>query len=168
MNHSREILDYLDRLGIAYTLFEHEPKLSIEACQTIEGVDWSNSAMCKNVFLCNRQETSFYLMLLRHDLPFRTAQVSKLLDVSRLSFAKQELLPSMLKLDPGAVNPLSLMFDTNNTIRLVIDDQLKMHPYLLFHPGVNFLSVRIKSSDLFDVFLPACSHPPTLLTLPVE
>ena len=165
MDQSLEILSYLNGLGIHCTLFEHEPKTTIEACQNIEGINWSTSAMCKNVFLSNRQETQFYLMLLRHDRPFKTALVSKLLGVSRLSFARQELLPDMLLLDPGAVNPLSLIYDRKGRVQLAIDRALCGYEYLLFHPGVNFKSVRMKSDDFFNVFLPACGRSASILTL---
>ncbi len=168
MNRSNEILQYLTDIGVHYTVFEHEPKLTIESCQTIEGVDWSRSAMCKNVFLSNRQETAFYLILLRHDLPFKTSVISKLLGVSRLSFAKQELLSGLLFLDPGAVNPFSLIFDTDRHIRLGVDEDLRRHEFLLFHPGVNTMSLRVKSDDFFDVFLPACGHKPDFLHISAD
>ena len=165
MDRSKDIFRYLDDIGIRYTLFEHEPKLTIEDCQTIEGVDWSRSAMCKNIFLANRQETAFYLILLRHDLPFKTSVISKLMGVSRLSFAKQELLADLLRLDPGAVNPLSLIFDIDRHIRLGVDEDLRRHKFLLFHPGVNFMSLSIKSDDFFNVFLPSCGYVPSILNL---
>lgn len=168
MDRSKDILNYLGELALPYALYEHEPKETIEACQSIEGVDWKTSAMCKNVFLCNRQETQYCLMLLRHDRPFRTAVISKLLGVSRLSFARQEKLPEMLFLDPGAVNPLSLMFDGSGRIQLAVDRALLGHENLLFHPGVNFKSVSLKSRDFFERFLPAIHHAPILLTLPEE
>ncbi len=168
MNRSAEILHRLNELKLPYTLYEHEPKETIEACQSIEGVDWRISAMFKNVFLCNRQQTQYYLMLLRHDRPFRTAVVSRLLGVSRLSFAPQEKLPEMLSLDPGAVNPLSLMFDPEGRIRLVLDSDLMTHEILLFHPGVNFKSVALKRDDFLRIFLPAIRHEPIILTLPEQ
>ncbi len=165
MDRSKDILQHLKALKIPYVLYEHEPKLSVEACQTTPGIDWGRSSMCKNVFLCNRQETQFYLMLMRYDRPFKTAVVSKLIGVSRLSFAKQEHLSSMIQLDPGAVNPLSLIYDTEKRIRLAIDDSILGYEYLLFHPGVNFKTVSLKSSDFLEIFLPACGHNPIILTL---
>ena len=136
---------YLKGLNIPYTLYEHEPKETIEACQTIQGVDWTQAAMCKNIFLTNRQETAFYLVLLRHDRSFRTSVVSKLLGVSRLSFAKSELLPEMLGLQAGAVSPLGLIFDEHQRIQLGMDSDIAAFPRLLFHPGVNHLSVEMNA-----------------------
>ena len=144
MDRSEDILQYLRRLNIPYVLYEHEPKETIEACQ---------------------QETAFYLVLLRHDRAFRTAVVSKLLGVSRLSFAKSELLPDMLGLEAGAVSPLGLVFDTEHRIQLGIDSALLNFPRLLFHPGVNHRSVELAADDFFHRFLPACGHQPQKLSL---
>ncbi len=166
MDRSEHLLQFLRETGIPYTVHEHEPKLTIEACQTIEGIDWQQAAMCKNVFLCNRQETAYYLVLLRHDRPFRTSVVSKLLGVSRLSFAKPEKLLDMLQLDPGAVNPLSLVFDTDKRVTLGIDDALLGFQRLLFHPGVNWLTVELETADFLHRFLPTIKHPPVVLSIP--
>lgn len=166
MDCSKDILQYLDEMHIPFTLYRHEPMLTIEACQDIKGVDWKNSAMCKNVFLCNRQETQFYLLLLRHDRAFRTAVVSKLVGVSRLSFAKPDKLMQLLKLEPGAVNPLSLIFDTQNRIQLAVDESILSHQRLLFHPGVNHLSVSLTADDFLNKFLPGCRHRPNIITIP--
>lgn len=166
MDKSEQILTFLKDMGIAHTLFEHEPKLTIEACQTIPGVNWNEAAMCKNVFLCNRQETDYYMVLLRHDRAFRTSVVSKLLQVSRLSFAKPEKLQDMLHLEPGAVNPLSLMFDAQAQITLGVDSALTSYKRLLFHPGVNWLSVELSQQDFIERFLPAIRHNPVMLSIP--
>ena len=168
MDKNEHIQHFLREAGIPFTLHEHEPMLTIKACQEIPGVNWERAAMCKNVFLCNRQETDFYLVLLRHDRSFRTSVVSKLLGVSRLSFAKSERLAQMLLVEPGAVNPLSLMFDQKQAVTLAVDDTLARYERLLFHPGVNWLSVELATLDFFNRFLPAVNHQPVLLTIPED
>ena len=103
-----KVLQALRQWGIPFALYEHPPVHTMDDCFFTEGVDWTKTEMPKNIFLCNRQKTTFYLMLLRHDVPFRTGTVSKALGVSRLSFAPDELLPEMLGLRAGAVSPLGL------------------------------------------------------------
>lgn len=168
MDCSKQILQYLDDKDIPYILYRHEPMLTIEACQEIQGVDWQTSAMCKNVFLANRQETQFYLLLLRHDRPYRTAIVSKLLGISRLSFAKPDKLLELLNLQPGAVNPFSLIFDPQSDIQLIIDKAALSSERLLFHPGVNHLSISLEKNDFLNKFLPGCNHQPKIITIPDE
>lgn len=165
MDRSAEVLRYLDGLHLPYRLHEHPPVTTIAECQQIPDVDYQEAAMPKNIFLCNRQRTDFYLLLIRHDLNFRTAVVSKLLGVSRLSFAPQDLLPDLLGLHAGAVSPLGLIFDKALRVQLVIDDALLGYQRLLFHPCVNNKSVEMDSKDFTDRFLPAAKHMAKLITI---
>jgi Ala-tRNA(Pro) deacylase len=156
---SREgVLYGLRAMGIPYALHEHPAVLTMADCLGITGIAWDTTEMCKNVFLCNRQETQFYLLLLRHDAPFRTAAVSKALGVSRLSFAREALLPAMLGLTAGAVSPLGLIYDTQARIRLLADEGLKAYANLAFHPCDNTATVVLRAGDFWDVFIKQTLH----------
>ena len=121
MENRQRILETLDSWGVAYRLITHEAVYTIADCLRLEGIDWSVTEVPKNVFLCNRQQTSYYLALLRHDLPFRTAVVSRALGVSRLSFAPEDRLPALLGLQAGAVSPLGLLFDEQKQVTLAME-----------------------------------------------
>ena len=155
MDQSNEILRHLEEAGISYTLYHHEPKWTIQDCLTTPGLDPEKAVMPKNVFLCNRQQTAFYLLLLAPLRPFRTAVVSKLLGVSRLSFAPEERLPALLGLDRGAVSPLGLLFDRDKQVRLVVDEALLSYEQLWFHPGLNTQSLEMGTRDFMERFLPS-------------
>ena len=168
MNNKALILDALARLDIPYTLFEHEPKWTIEDCLATPGMDPERATMPKNVFLCNRQQTAVHLMLLAPRRAFRTAVVSKLLGVSRLSFAPKEKLPDFLGLEKGAVSPLGLLFDAERRVQLVVDAALLDYERLWFHPGVNTASVEISSRDFMQRFLPGIGREAILVRIPRE
>lgn len=153
MKNRHAVLMALDDLGIPYALHEHPPVHTIEDCRALTGIDWSTTEIPRNVFLCNRQKTAFYLMLLRHEILFRTAVVSKALDVSRLSFAPQELLPAMLGLEAGAVSPLGLLFDDARRVTLVGDEGLRSRTHLAFHPCDNTATVVLRADDFMSRFL---------------
>ena len=123
-------------------------------------------AYCKNLFLCNRQQTQFYLLLALPDKAFRTADVSKQLSVSRLSFAPERLLPDYLGLLAGAVSPFGLLFDPQARVRLLVDADLARYARAAFHPCVNTATVVLSMRDFFDVFLPHTQHVPTTVFLP--
>lgn len=168
MDKSREILNALDNMGIEYKLIEHEPKWTIEDCLLTPGMDTETTTMPRNVFACNRQQTDFYLILMAPLREFRTAQVSKLLGVSRLSFAPENKLQEYLMLDKGAVSPLGLLFDANTQVRLVIDDALLKYQKLWFHPGINTQSVEMKTQDFTGRFLTELGLTASIITLPQE
>ena len=52
----------LDELQIPYVRVDHEHADTIEACEAVEQV--LGEKICKNLFLCNRQKTQFYLLML--------------------------------------------------------------------------------------------------------
>lgn len=168
MDRSREVLLALDGLEIPYKLFHHDPKWTIEDCLSTPGLDTALATVPKNVFLCNRQQTAFILLLLSPRSAFKTAVVSKLLGVSRLSFAPETLLPPLLGLDRGAVSPLGLLFDTDKRVSLVMDDALLSYQRLWFHPCVNTQSVEISTQDFLHRFLPTIGRDCTLISIPQD
>jgi len=153
MKNKQAALDALRSFGIAFSLYEHPPVYTVEDCHSVGEIDWAKTELVKNAFLCNRNKTSFYLMLLRHDVPFRTGVVSKALGVSRLSFAPEDALPGLLGLSAGAVSPLGLLFDAEKRVALVADEGLKRYDTLAFHPCDNTATVVMAAKDFFEVFL---------------
>lgn len=156
----------LDRLGIEYYRIDHEHADTIEVCHGIESA--LGCKICKNLFLCNRQETEFYLLLMPGDKPFKTKLLSKQIGSSRLSFASAEHMEELLDISPGSVSVLGLMNDVGGRIRLIIDEELLADEHLGCHPCINSSTLRIRMSDLTEKLLPAMGHTYTLVTLPWE
>ena len=111
--------DLLGRLGIAYFRVDHDHADTIEACEAVEQV--LGEKICKNLFLCNRQKTQFYLLMLEGEKVFKTRDLSKQLGVARLSFADPADMEKYLDITPGSVSVLGLMNDPDNAVQLVID-----------------------------------------------
>ena len=160
------VYDFLESLRIDFERCDHAPALTMEDCK---GIDEALCVdMCKNLFLCNRQKTDFYLLLMPSDKPFRTKLVSAQLGVARLSFASAEDMERLLDIHPGAVSVMGLMNDKEREVRLLVDDELKECEFFGCHPCVNTSSLKIRSSDVFERFLPAVNHAPTYLKLERE
>ena len=79
------VYDFLDKLGVEYQRVDHEAAMTMEACEAIDRVLGDDTAICKNLFLCNRQETDFYLLLMPGDKPFKTKNLSAQIGSARLS-----------------------------------------------------------------------------------
>lgn len=155
--------DLLDRLSISYERLDHDAAMTIEACQGVDAL--LGTRMCKNLFLCNRQKTNFYLLLIPGDKPFRTKELSAQIGSARLSFAPEEYMEEFLDITPGSVSVLGLMNDTENRIQLLIDKDVAAQPFLGCHPCVNTSSLKLKTSDLMEKFLPAVHHEPIIVSL---
>ena len=158
--------DLLDSLGIAYRRVDHEHADTIEACHLVEGL--LGAKICKNLFLTNRQQTDFYLLLMPGDKPFKTKRLSHQLGVSRLSFAGAGPMEKYLDLSPGSVSVLGLMNDKTGAVRLLIDRDLLEEDYFACHPCINSSSLRFSTEALLEKLLPAMGHAPTFVDLPWE
>lgn len=162
---SKEIRSYelLDKLELEYFRIDHEPAMTMEACEEIDKI--LGAKMCKNLFLCNRQETDFYLLLMPGEKPFKTKDLSAQLGVARLSFGKAEYMESFLDILPGSLSILGLMNDKDNRVRLLIDKDLLCEEKIGCHPCVNTSSLSISVKDLVEKLIPAMKHEPTVVEL---
>ena len=148
--------DYLDRLGIEYQRTDHERADNMEACNEIDAV--LSVIICKNLFLCNRQRTDFYLLMMPGDKKFKTKELSKQINSARLSFASAEDMLKYLDIEPGAVSIMGLMNDHDHAVRLLIDEDVLKDEFIGCHPCVCTSSLKIRTEDILRVYLPAVGH----------
>ena len=158
------VYDFLDSLGISYQRIDHAPAMTMEACAAVD--EALGATICKNLLLCNRQKTNFYLLLLPGDKVFKTSVLSKEIGSSRLSFAEAEFMERFLDITPGSLSVLGLMNDKERNVTLLIDEDLLSGTYIGCHPCINTSSLRLKTRDLMDVILPAMGRTPKIVTLP--
>ena len=155
---AREIktYDFLDKLGIEYYRTDHEPANNMEACYEIDAV--LGVLICKNLFLCNRQKTNFYLLMMPGDKKFKTKELSAQIGSARLSFADPEDMLKYLDIEPGAVSIMGLMNDTDHAVQLLINEDVLQGEELGCHPCVCTSSLNLKTADVIEKFLHATGH----------
>ena len=160
--------DLLDRLGIEFDRTDHAdaPATTMEICADVDAV--LGVHICKNLFLCNRQKTDFYLLIMPGDKPFKTKELSGQLGVSRLSFADAEHMEEFLDIQPGSVSVMGLMNDREKRVRLVVDEDVLEEEWFGCHPCVNTSSIRFKTADMTEKLLPAVGHDYTVVHLEGE
>ena len=158
--------DLLDKLGVEYQRIDHEAAMTMEACVEIDKV--LDATICKNLLLCNRQATAFYLLMIPGDKQFKTSVLSKEIGSSRLSFAKPEYMLEYLDITPGSVSVLGLMNDHDHHVELLMDEDVLKGEYFGCHPCINTSSLRIRTADLIEKIIPAMDHPARIVTLPQE
>ncbi len=160
------VYDFLDRLGIPYDTLCHPAAFTMEECEAVR--KRLDAPVFKNLFLTNRQQTDYYLLMIPADKPFKTKYLSSQLGCARLSFASAEAMMEMLHIAPGAVSPMGLIHDTDHRVRLIVDTDLKGIDRYACHPCVNTSSIALTLSDLLDKVIPATGHTHTWVTLPTE
>lgn len=163
----REIRTYrfLDSLGVEFDRTDHPdtPATTMEVCAEVDAV--LGVRICKNLFLCNRKRTRFYLLVMPGDKPFKTKELSSQIGDSRLSFADEESMERFLDVHPGSVSVLGLMNDKERAVKLVIDEDVLREELFGCHPCENTSSIRFKTSDLTEKILPALGAEPIIVRL---
>ena len=148
--------DLLDRLGVEYERIDHEPTMTMEDCKEVDQL--LEAVICKNLFLCNRQKTAFYLLMIPDTKVFHTKDLSAQIGSARLSFAKSEYMEEFLDITPGSVSVMGLMNDKEHRVQLLIDEDVLDGEYIGCHPCINTSSIRFKVKDLIEKVIPAMGH----------
>lgn len=157
------VYDFLDSLGIEYERVDHAPADTIKDCIEIEKV--IGVGICKNLFVRNRTGTEYYMIMMSGHKSFRTADVSKKLGTSRLSFASAQEMEKMLDVTPGSVTVMALKNDTAGRVKLCIDRDIMNGEYIRCHPCINTSTLKMKTADLVQVFLPKVRHIPRIVDI---
>lgn len=157
------VYDFLDGLGIDYQRVDHEAAMTMEACVAID--ETLGAAICKNLLLCNRQQTEFYLLLIAGDKHFKTSELSKQIGSSRLSFAGPEYMEAFLDITPGSLSVLGLMNDKDKRVHLLIDEDVLNSEYVGCHPCINTSSLRLRTADLTQKIIPTLGYEPRIVNL---
>ena len=158
------VYDFLDALGIDYYRVDHAPAMTMEVCAAID--EALEATICKNLLLCNRQGTAFYLLMLPGNKVFKTSVLSKQIGSSRLSFASAEAMEQYLDITPGSVSVMGLMNDKENHVQLLMDKDVLQGEFIGCHPCINTSSLRFRTADLLEKIIPAMGHEPTFVELP--
>ena len=155
--------DFLDDLGVGYQRIDHAPAMTMEVCAAIDEV--LDATICKNLLLCNRQCTAFYLLMIPGDRHFKTTELSHQIGSSRLSFAAPEYMEQFLDITPGSLSILGLMNDKDMKVQLLIDEDVLKGEYVGCHPCINTSSLRLTTADLVQKVIPALGHEPRIVKL---
>ena len=159
----QRVYELLDRLGLEYQRVDHESAMTMASCLAVDEV--LEATMCKNLLLCNRQCTDFYLLLMPGDKPFKTSVLSKQIGSSRLSFADGSYMEQFLDITPGSLSVLGLMNDKDHRVKLLIDADVLSGDAVGVHPCINTSSLGIATRDLTEKLIPAMGHEPTMVAL---
>lgn len=157
------VYDFLDKQNVEYWRIDHEPAYTMEVCQEIDKS--LEATICKNLFLCNRQKTDFYLLLIPGNKVFKTKELSHQIGSARLSFGEPSFMEEFLDITPGAASILGLMNDIENRVRLLVDEDVLKGEYLGCHPCVNTSSLKLRTEDVFGKLLEAMHHDMTVVKL---
>ena len=168
LDKEKRCYELLDSLNLEYYRCDHPDANAntMEDCLRIDAI--LEAVVCKNLFLCNRQHTQFYLLMMPGDKIFKTKELTGQLGCSRLSFAEPQYMLQYLDITPGSVSILGLMNDKDNAVRLIVDEDVLKGEYVGCHPCINTSSLKIRTKDMFGSLLKAMHHDMTVVKLDGE
>lgn len=155
--------ELLNKLDISFTGVDHEVAMTMEDLNSVESI--LDVKVSKNLFLCNSQKTKFYMLIMPGDKKFLTKDLSKQINSARLSFADGSFMEKYLNITPGSLSVFGLMYDKENNVQLVIDQDILKEEYFGCHPCVNTSTLKIKTIDMLKKLLPYVNHEPILVDL---
>lgn len=157
------VYDLLDELGLKYERVDHEAAMTVDDCHGVD--ELLGIEICKNLFLTNTQKTKFYLLLMPGQKRFVTKEFCHQIQSPRLSFGSPELMEELLDLTPGSVSIMGLMNDKEHKVQLYIDREVYESEEFGCHPCINTSSLRLRTKDVLEKFLPATGHEPVVVDL---
>lgn len=157
-----DLLKTLDELGIAYTNHDHAPVFTVEEsnalCSDIAG------GHTKNLFLKDKKD-NFFLVVLEEHADVVLKKIHTLIDArSRVSFGKPVKLLEFLGVIPGSVTAFAVINDTENRVKMIIDEPLLAHEIINCHPLQNDATTSINRDDLIR-FAKHFGHDPLILKI---
>lgn len=164
LEKEKRTYEFLDKLGIEYARVDHEVTATMEQCLEVDGTLCAPT--CKNLFLTNRQQTAFYLLMMPADKPFKTKDLSVQIGSARLSFGSGEMMEKLLDITPGSLSVLGLMNDLDFEVTLLIDGDIMTADSIGVHPCINTTTLKIGMNDFKEKVIPALRHTPRYVNLP--
>lgn len=156
-----QVYETLERLAIPFERVDCDEAITMEDCEAINARLQVKTV--KTLFLCNRQQTMFYLYVTPGDKPFRTKDFGASLGISRVSFAPTEFMDDMLGTTVGSTTIFSMLLERSKDVRLVADRVVLDEAYYGCTDGTTTGYMRLKTKDVFEVFLPETRREITLI-----
>jgi Ala-tRNA(Pro) deacylase len=158
-----KVYQTLSQLNVLFERVDTDEAVTME--DTILINEKLDMKMVKTLFLCNRQQTLFYLFVTVADKPFKSKDFSTALEISRVSFASGELMAEILGTKIGAATVFSALFDTENRVRIVFDKDVLDEEYYGCSDGTTRAFLKIKTKDITEKILEYTKHPLTIIEM---
>ncbi|MEH6415494.1 prolyl-tRNA synthetase associated domain-containing protein [Pseudomonas sp. CGJS7] len=147
MLQALDLLFDMQSKGVDYEVRSHAPVFNMIESGEL-GLDLDGER-CKNLFLCDKKGRKF-LVVTAAQKSLDLQSLRSVLDSARMSMGSPDLLYASLGVRSGSLSPLALVNDSEQSVKLVIDSELKDSEYFLLHPLCNQMTVRLRVNELVD------------------
>ena len=152
----KAVYDTLDKLKIQFERVDTDEAITMVDCAAIN--EKLNMNMVKTLFLCNRQQTEFYLFITAGNKKFKSKDFSEALGISRVSFAPAEKMETMLGTKIGSATVFSSILDNENKINIVFDKEVISEKWYGCSDGTTTGYMKLLTEDIYQTFIPITKH----------
>ena len=145
----KAVFDILDSLNIEYEVTDHPAVFTIEEMDKL-GYGYKGEVV-KNLFLRDDKKKNFYILTLCREKRANLKELRVMLDSRPITFASEESLFEILKLQRGAVTPFGIINDVERKVRVILDKDIFKFEKIGVHPNDNTASVWLNPYDLKKV-----------------
>lgn len=157
----KRVYEVLDELQIPFERVDTEEAITMEDCLAID--ERLQMKTVKTLFLCNRQQTEFYLFITSGDKSFHTKDFSSALGIARVSFAPSTLMESMLGTTIGSTTVFSCLWDQDNKVKIVFDKEILKDEWYGCSDSTTTGYMKVKTEDILKKLLPYAHHDVTII-----
>jgi Ala-tRNA(Pro) deacylase len=159
----KKTYETLTDLSIPYERVTTDEAIKMEDCiQINQKLDMK---MVKTLFLCNRQQTHFFLFMTTAEKPFNSKAFSERLGISRVSFAPTHQLEDKLGVKIGAATVFGILMDTNRAVQVVLDEDVVNEEWYGCSDGTTTGYMKIKTKHVVYDFLTYAKHMPKTIQI---
>lgn len=148
------LLNTLKSLNIKYELHHHEAVFTVAESEKVDAK--ISGTHCRNLFLRDRKKKN-YLLTLQNMTAVDMKKLPVIIESDRLSFGSAKRLWQYLGVRPGSVCPFSIVNDTDNQVKILLDKSMMEADIVNYHPLLNTMTVSLKPSDLIK-FIESTGH----------
>ncbi len=156
-----KVYQTLEQLHIPFERVDTDEAITMEDCVLIDAK--LNMKMVKTLFLCNRQQTNFYLFITAGDKPFHSKEFSNALGVARVSFAPAEKMETMLGTKIGAATVFSALLDSDRKVQIVFDKDILAEEWYGCSDGTTTGYMKVRTNQIVHEFLTYTNHTPAII-----
>lgn len=153
------LMESLQSLDIDFTLHHHEAVYTVAESEKVDAQ--IPGTHCRNLFLRDKKKNNF-LIVLQNATAVALKKLPDVIGSGRLSFGSDDRLWEYLGVRPGSVCPFSILNDTDNQVKIILDKSMMETDIVNYHPLLNTMTIGLKPADLIK-FIETTGHEPHIV-----
>ncbi|MDD3831138.1 MAG: YbaK/EbsC family protein [Clostridia bacterium] len=129
------VLDFLHNHAIPYTIYTHQPVVSVEDSKRIIHIEGCSGY--KSLFVKDKKSDNYYMVVLPADKRADMRALAHYVGCEKFEFGTADKMLTMLGVVRGNVSPFCFICPQSQSVKLLLDYSIRTTSYVRFHPCDN-------------------------------